>query len=327
MQWVVLQEKHLESHCRFSVAQFSWVQFSHSVVSDSLWTHELQHTRPPCPSTPRVHSDSSIELVMPSSHLILCRPLFLLPPIPPSIIDLSNESTLWMRWPKLLSRVQLFVIPWTAAHQASLPLTVPRSCSNSCPLSRWYLPTTSSSVTLFYSCPQSQHQGFANELTLCIMWPKYWSFSISPSNEYSGLISFRIDWFDFFAVQGTLKSFLQHHNLKASILWYSAFFISLRIKSISCHISKQGCHNHQQFWSAKCKFLSPKATQEVQYLLSGQLLELSTEETLVPDSWDAHERNDFSEPTFLHLLTHRKAQNSLIWDIWFSLIHKNTSDV
>ena len=127
---------------------------------------------------------------------------------------------------------------------------------------------------------------FSNESVLHIRWPKdcSFSFSINPPNEYSGLISFRIDWFDFFAVQGTLKSFLQHHNLKASILWYSAFFISLRIKSISCHISKQGCHNHQQFWSAKCEFLSPKGTQEVQYLLSGQLLELSTEETLVPDS-------------------------------------------
>ena len=114
----------------------SSVQFSCSVVSDSLQPHELQHTRPPCPSSnPGVHSDSSIELVMPSSHLILCRPLFLLPPIPPSIRDFSNESTLHMRWPKLLSHVQLFVIPWTAAHQASLSLTVPRSCSNSCPLS------------------------------------------------------------------------------------------------------------------------------------------------------------------------------------------------
>ena len=68
---------------------------------------------------------------------------------------------------------------------------------------------------------------FSNELTLCIRWPKYWSFSfgISPSNEYSGLISFRIDRFDFLAVQGTIKSLLQHHNLKASILWHSAFFM------------------------------------------------------------------------------------------------------
>ena len=67
---------------------------------------------------------------------------------------------------------------------------------------------------------------FSNELTLCIRWPKYWSFSfgISPSNEYSGLISFRIDRFDFLAVQGTIKSLLQHHNLKASILWHSGFF-------------------------------------------------------------------------------------------------------
>ena len=68
---------------------------------------------------------------------------------------------------------------------------------------------------------------FSNESVLCIRWPKYWSFSfnISPSNEYSGLISFRIDWFDLLAVQGTLKSFLQHHSSKASILWRSALFI------------------------------------------------------------------------------------------------------
>ena len=68
---------------------------------------------------------------------------------------------------------------------------------------------------------------FPNELVLCIRWPKYWSFSssISPSNEHPGLISFRMDWLDLLAVQGTLKSLLQHHNLKASILWCSAFFM------------------------------------------------------------------------------------------------------
>ena len=66
---------------------------------------------------------------------------------------------------------------------------------------------------------------FSNELALCIKWPKFWSFSTSPSNEYSGLISFKIDWFDLLAVQGTLKSLLQCHSLKASILWWSAFFM------------------------------------------------------------------------------------------------------
>ena len=94
----------------------------------------------------------SIELLMPSSHLILCRPLFLLLPIPPSIRVFSNESTLRMRW------------------------------------------------------------------------PKYWSFSICPSNEHPGLISFRMEWLDLLAVQGILKSLLQHHSSKASILQHSAFF-------------------------------------------------------------------------------------------------------
>merc|ERR1719295_1115534 len=108
---------------------------------------------------PQTHATSlrlmSIESVMPSSHLILCRPLLLLPPIPPSIRVFFNESTLRMRW------------------------------------------------------------------------TKYWSFSFSiiPSKEIPGLISLRMDWLDLLAVQGTLKSLLQHHSSKASILWLSAFFI------------------------------------------------------------------------------------------------------
>ena len=104
----------------------------------------------------------SIELVMPSNHLILCCPLLLLPSIFPSIRVFSNESV------------------------------------------------------------------------LCIRWPKYWSFSfsISPSNEYSGLISFRMDRFDLLAVQGTLKSFLQHHSSKASVLRHSAFFISYKCSTL-----------------------------------------------------------------------------------------------
>ena len=121
-------------------------------MSDSLWPHESQHARPPCSlPTPRVQRLTSIESVMPSSHLILCRPLLLLPPIPPNIRVFSNESTLLMRW------------------------------------------------------------------------PKYWSFSFSiiPSKEIPGLISFRMDQLD---LQGTLKSLFQHHSAKASILRRSAFF-------------------------------------------------------------------------------------------------------
>ena len=133
------------------------VQFSCSVVSDSLRPHGLQHARLPCPSpTPGAYSNStSIESVMPSNHLILCHPLLLLPSIFPSI------------------------------------------------------------------------RGFSNESVVCIRWPKYWSFSfnISPSNEFPGLISFKMDWLDLLAVQGTLKSLLQHHSSKTSILRHSAFFI------------------------------------------------------------------------------------------------------
>ena len=138
----------------------SSVQFSHSVMSDSLQLHELQYARPPCPSpTPGVHPSPCPchvhGIMMPSRHLILCCPLLLLPSIFPSFRVFSNESALHIRW------------------------------------------------------------------------PKYWSFSfnISPSNEHPGLISFRMDWLDLLAVQGTLESLLRHHSSKALILWHSAFFI------------------------------------------------------------------------------------------------------
>ena len=113
---------------------------------------------------------------------------------------------------------------------ASLPYPSlsPRVCSNSRPSSWWCHPVISSSVIPFSSCLQSflASGSFSNDSALFITWPKYWhfSFSISPSNEYSGLISFRMDWLDFLAVQETLKSLIQHHSSKASIL-RSAFFI------------------------------------------------------------------------------------------------------
>ena len=133
------------------------VQFSHSVMSDSLRCHESQHARPLCP-TP-----------------------------------------------------------------------TPRAYPNSCPLSRWCHPTISSSVIPFSSCPQSlpaSDRVYSKEAILCMRWPKYWSFSFSiiPSKGIPRLISFRMDWLDLVAVQGTLKSLLQHHSSKASILRCSAFF-------------------------------------------------------------------------------------------------------
>ena len=109
------------------------------------------------------------------------------------------------------------------------PSPTSRVYSNSCPLSRWCHPTISFSVIPFSFHIQSFPASgvFSNESALCSRWPKYWnfSFSISPSNEYSGLISFRMDWLDLFAIQGTLKSLLQHHSSKASVLQCSAFFI------------------------------------------------------------------------------------------------------
>ena len=123
------------------------VQFTHSVVSDSLRPHRLQHAKPPCPS-PTLGAYSNSCPSSPPNHLSHCCPVLLLPSIFLSIRVFSNESVLRIRW------------------------------------------------------------------------PQYWSFSfsISPSNEYSGMISFRTDWLDLHAIQGTLKSLLQHHNLKASIL-------------------------------------------------------------------------------------------------------------
>ena len=129
-----------------------------------------------------------------------------------------------------LSRVWLFETPWTPACQAPLSFTICCSLLKSMftelvmlfyhliPCHPLVLPSIFPSISVF-----------SNESALCIRWPKYWSFSfsISPSNEYSGLISFRMDWFDLPAVQGTLRSLLQHHSSKAWILWCSAFFYGL----------------------------------------------------------------------------------------------------
>ena len=107
------------------------------------------------------------------------------------------------------------------------PSPTPGVHPNSCPSSQWCHLAISSSVVPFSSCPQSLPASvFSNESTLRMRWPKYWrlSFSISPSNEHPGLISFRMDWLDLLAVQGTLKSLLQHHSSKASVLQCSAFF-------------------------------------------------------------------------------------------------------
>ena len=124
----------------------------------------------------------------------------------------------------MLSCVQLFATSWIAAHQASLSCIISQSCSNLCPSSHWCLILCRPLLLLPLIFPSIKV--FSNKSVLRIRWPKYWSFSfsISPSNEYSGLISFRIDCFDLLAVQGPLKSLLQHHNSKASILQCSAFF-------------------------------------------------------------------------------------------------------
>ena len=128
-----------------------------------------------------------------------------------------------------LSHVWLFPAPWTAACQASLSFIIFQSLFRLVSAELVAL-----SNYLILCCPLlllpsifPRIRVFSNEPALRIRWPKYWrfNFSISPSNEYSGLISFKIDWFDLFAVQRTLKSLFQNHNLKASVLWCSAFFM------------------------------------------------------------------------------------------------------
>ena len=111
---------------------------------------------------------------------------------------------------------------WLQHTRLPCPLPTPKACSNSYQLSRWCQSTISSSVISFSSHLQSFIRVFSHE-SVHIRWPKCWSFS--PSNEYSGLISFRIDWLDLLAVQRTLMSLLQHHSSKASNLWCSTFFI------------------------------------------------------------------------------------------------------
>ena len=128
-----------------------------------------------------------------------------------------------------LSRVWLFATPWTVVRQASLSITHPQSLlkpmSIESVMSFNHLILCGPLLLLPSIFPSIRV--FSNESVLHIRWPKYWSFSfsISPSNEYSALISFKIDWLDLLVVQGTFKSLLQHHSLKASIIWHSAFFI------------------------------------------------------------------------------------------------------
>ena len=169
--------------------------FSHSVVPDILWTHGL-----PCPS--------------------------LSPGVLLKLMSITLEKEIATH-----SSILALRIPWTE-EPASLH---PRGCKELDTTELLSLMTTDSVMPsnhlIFYHPPFLRPsifpRVFSTESTLRIRWLKYWcfSFSISPSNEYSGLISFLIDWFNLLAVQRTLKSFLQHHSLKASILWHSAFFI------------------------------------------------------------------------------------------------------
>ena len=135
-----------------------------------------------------------------------------------------------------LSHVQLFVTPWTAARQASLSITNSWSLLKLMSI-EWVMPPNHL-ILCHPLLPQPSIfpsiRVFSNETALPIRWPKYWSFSfnVSPSSEQSGLICFRMDWLDLLSVQGTLKSLLQHHSSKASILQRSAFFIRNNLETL-----------------------------------------------------------------------------------------------
>ena len=145
----------------------------------------------------------------------------------PTAVETQSLSHWTSSSVQLLSRVRLFVTPWTAVRQASLSITNSQSL-----LKLIFIESMMPSNHLILCCPLlllpsifPSIRVFFNESVLPIRWPKYWSFSINPSNEYSGLISFRMDWLDLLEVQGILKSLLQHHSSKASILRCSDFFI------------------------------------------------------------------------------------------------------
>ena len=132
----------------------------------------------------------------------------------------------WLEIVQSLSCVQFFVTPWTAAHQVSLSFTVSWSMLRLVSIES-VMPSNHLIICppyLFLSSVFPSIRVFSSESAYCVKWPKYWSFSfsISPSNEYSRFISLRIDWFDLLAVRGTLKSLFQYHSSKASVLWHSA---------------------------------------------------------------------------------------------------------
>ena len=144
------------------------------------------------------------------------------------MVSMKTDNSVQFSSVQLLSRVRLSATPWTAAHQASLSITNSRNLPKLMSI-EWVMPSNH----LILCCPLlllpsifPGIRGFSNESALRIRWPKYWSFSfnISPSNENPGLISFRMDWLDLLSLQGSLKSLLQHHSSKASILQHSAFF-------------------------------------------------------------------------------------------------------
>ena len=150
------------------------------------------------------------------------------------IYKIKGHNNMEFSLVQLLNHVWLFATPWTAARQASLSITSSQSLLKLMfhqVITWWHQVMPSNHLVFcrpFLLLPSifPSIRIFSNESVLPIRWPKFWSFSISPSNEHPGLISFRMDWLDLLAVQGTLKSLLQHHSSKASVLWCSAFLWS-----------------------------------------------------------------------------------------------------
>ena len=217
----ILKNRNITNKCLSQSVQ----SLSRVWLSENPWT-TAQQASLSITNSQSLPKLMSIESVMPSNHLILCGPLLLLPSIFPYIRIFSNEVCLVnfismaQSCPTLYDPMNCSTPGFTVHHSWNLLklMSIESMMQSNHFILRHLLlpPSIIPSITVFFI-----------ESVLCIWWPKNWSFSfsISPSSEHPGLISFRMDWLDLLAVQGTLKSLLQHYSSKASILWWSAFFI------------------------------------------------------------------------------------------------------
>ena len=222
---------------------------------------------------------------------------------------------------QLPSHVWLFATPWTAAQQASLSLTISQSLPKFMSI---VLVMPSSNLILW--CPLlllpsifPSIRDSSNESAVCIRWPKYWSFSfsINPSSEYSGLISLKIDWCDLLMVQGILRSLLQHHSLKASILWRSAFFMVQLSTTVHDHWEDHGLDYTDLYQQRDASASQMKLVVKSPSVSTGDIKDIYPWIQKIPlrRAWK-------SNPLFLPRESHgqrsQKVTKSQMWPRWLS---------